>query len=118
MIQQLDLSDIFSLYLIVGAEKILIITNRFQDIGFTLIVFVVSRIRWTAVPKEASGIYQCRDSNDVRQSASNTTLIVSSKQFYFCRCLNFLFELTLYVFQLRSKMRMVTLSRTNSGSGK
>jgi hypothetical protein len=60
------------------------ITNRFQDIGFTFIASVVSRIRWTAVPKEASGIYQCRDSNDVSQSTSNATLIViSSKQFLF-----------------------------------
>ncbi|XP_046633966.1 uncharacterized protein LOC124313728 [Daphnia pulicaria] len=61
-----------------GAEKTLTITNRFQDIGFTFIASVVSRIRWTAVPKKASGIYQCRDSNDVSQSTSNATLIVAN----------------------------------------
>ncbi len=32
------------------------ITNRFQDIGFTFIASVISRIRWTADPKEASGV--------------------------------------------------------------
>jgi hypothetical protein len=74
------------------------ITNRFQDIGFTFIASVVSRIRWTAVPKEASGIYQCRDSNDVSQSTSNATLIVASKQLKFGRWLIVLLELTLYMF--------------------
>ncbi|EFX73544.1 hypothetical protein DAPPUDRAFT_252881 [Daphnia pulex] len=54
-----------------------------EDIGFTFIASVVSRIQWTAVPKEASGIYQCRDSNDVSQSTSNATLIVAnSSQHY------------------------------------
>jgi hypothetical protein len=59
--------------LLLGAENII---NEDASTGSS---FITSRIRWTKVPVEASGIYQCRDLNDVRQSTSNTTLSVSSK---------------------------------------
>jgi hypothetical protein len=62
--------------LLLGAENII---NGVASTGSSSMTFIISRIRWTKVPVEASGIYQCRDSNDVKQSTSNTTLSVSSK---------------------------------------
>lgn len=63
--------------MLVGAEKIV---NGSANSGSNPTTFILSRIRWTKVPVEASGIYQCRDLNDVSQSTSNATLTVSSKQ--------------------------------------